>query len=308
MINQKFSLDNNLKYLVGCSGGPDSMFLLLALKAQNFKIIACHVNYDKRPTAYRDQKIMTDFCTKHNIKYYVLEMTADKYQKYQKITNFQNKARKIRFDFFKKIGDLENSDNLCLGHHKDDFLETAIWQEKIKKTKTNFYGIRSTNTLFGLHVFRPLMNYYKVEIIKYLNNNNIKYGIDESNATLAYTRNQIRNTLKLKTDTVKDNMVKYYEDLNQELLLSEIDLNNYFKEWLKTNFAIEFINNININKRKKLLFKYIYNFNLEVKLSNNKLNSICDFLEKKDHRKMYRIGNSIYLTKKRNLLAFISKK
>ncbi len=308
MIIPQLNLSHNQKYLVGCSGGPDSILLLHILKMQKYDIIACHVNYHKRITSNRDQKIMIDFCQQNKIEFQILEMNQENYSKYKKINNFQNKARKIRYDFFRKVADENNINSVCIGHHRDDFLETAIWQEEIKKTQLNFYGIKESINLFGLNIFRPLMNYYKTDILEYLDHHDIKYGIDESNNSDNYTRNKIRHTLSSKTLNQKNMMIKHYQDLNKKLAVLEIEINNDFIKWQKNNFEIDFINNVDIIKRKRLIFKYIYNYNLEVSLSESKLNSICDFLLKKDHRKMYRIGSQIYLTKKRNFLAFISKK
>ncbi len=60
-------------YLLAISGGPDSMFLLNEYKKSN--IIVAHVNYNLRKSSTRDQKIVEDFCNKHNIEVRVLNIT-----------------------------------------------------------------------------------------------------------------------------------------------------------------------------------------------------------------------------------------
>ena len=58
-------------YLAAISGGADSMALLdMAYKA-GLNIVAVHVNYQKRQSAWRDQKIVADYCLKHDIPLYV---------------------------------------------------------------------------------------------------------------------------------------------------------------------------------------------------------------------------------------------
>ncbi len=302
------NLKHNRKYLIACSGGPDSMLLIHLMHKNNYDIIVCHVNYQKRETANRDQKIVTDFCNKHNLKLEILNATATIYKNFDKFKNFQNQAREMRYDFFNKIAIKYHVDNVCIGHQRDDFLETAIWQSQIKKTQTTYYGIKSEIKLFNLHIFRPLLAYYKSAILIYLKEHNINYGIDETNIKNIYTRNVIRQKLNQYDNKQKEILIKDFQNKNLENQKVEKVINDIFTKWQKTNFRIDFINNLLILDRQKLIYKYLHNHHLNVKVSNDKLIAITKFLLKKDHRKTYRIGNGISLTKKTNLLAFIFKK
>ncbi|WP_338990552.1 ATP-binding protein [Spiroplasma endosymbiont of Seladonia tumulorum] len=68
-------LKQNEKYVIGVSGGPDSMFLLdniynnSELDINNF--IVCLVNYQKRKDSDYDEQIVVEYCQKRNIKVYV---------------------------------------------------------------------------------------------------------------------------------------------------------------------------------------------------------------------------------------------
>ena len=78
-------MDNFVKkYVVGVSGGPDSMCLLDKYKD---KVVAvCHVNYQMRDSAKRDELIVKQFCLDHNIPFHA------SYPKYDKTihSNFQS--------------------------------------------------------------------------------------------------------------------------------------------------------------------------------------------------------------------------
>lgn len=52
----ELNLDRTRKYVVGVSGGSDSMTLLDLLVKQGYMVVVCHVNYHHRATSDRDEK------------------------------------------------------------------------------------------------------------------------------------------------------------------------------------------------------------------------------------------------------------
>ena len=50
------------KWIVGVSGGPDSMALLDLCRRHRVSVVCAHVNYHHRPTADRDQQIVEAYC------------------------------------------------------------------------------------------------------------------------------------------------------------------------------------------------------------------------------------------------------
>ena len=43
----ELNLDKNKKYLIGVSGGPDSMALLDMSRENGLNVVVCHVNFSK---------------------------------------------------------------------------------------------------------------------------------------------------------------------------------------------------------------------------------------------------------------------
>jgi tRNA(Ile)-lysidine synthase len=142
------------KYIIAVSGGPDSMCLLDIYK-ENVALV-CHVNYNKRPTAKRDENIVKQYCKMNKIPLKVLNVTKKMYNEYAS-TNFQNKARLIRYNFFLECGKKIKNTNLLVAHQLDDFVETAYMQKQ-RKSKSLFYGIKKENDILGLNITRPLLN------------------------------------------------------------------------------------------------------------------------------------------------------
>jgi tRNA(Ile)-lysidine synthase len=182
------------KYLIAVSGGPDSM-ALLNMYVDKIQLV-CHINYNHRPTANRDENIVKEYCNAHKLNFSVLNVTKAIYSRYHKNdNNFQTAARKIRYDFFLKCAKEYNNYDILIAHNYDDFLETAVMQMK-KSSKALYYGIKKNSFYKGLNIFRPLINERKAELEEYCIKNNISYGIDESNLTDIYERNRIRKEIQ----------------------------------------------------------------------------------------------------------------
>jgi tRNA(Ile)-lysidine synthase len=181
------------KYIAGVSGGPDSMALLDLYK--NEIAVVCHVNYNKRQSAKRDFSIVKNYCKSNKIRFECLSVTkkiCDKYQNFSK--NFQNIARRIRYDFFKTIGKKNKINKVLIAHNLNDFVETAYMQSQ-RKSDSLYLGIKKENFINDLYIFRPLLSKYKSELTKYCDEHNIKYGLDETNELDIYERNRVRKVI-----------------------------------------------------------------------------------------------------------------
>jgi tRNA(Ile)-lysidine synthase len=79
-------LNRNFTYILGVSGGPDSMFLLDFLRSQNFKIVIAHVNYKKREDSDLDEEMVRSYCSKNSL---IFEVTYPLKEE-RIVGNFQN--------------------------------------------------------------------------------------------------------------------------------------------------------------------------------------------------------------------------
>jgi len=196
----------NQTWIISVSGGPDSMALLDMAYKSGVHIVALHVNYHKRNSALRDEKIVRDYCNKYNIKCYVYN--ADDFK-----GNFQDEARRFRYLKIKEVVNKENAQGVLVAHHKDDDLETLLFQIT-RKSNVNYYGLSLSTKLFGIRVDRPLLEYTKDELLTYCHKHQVDYGIDESNMSLVYTRNRIRKVLSELSDNEKEELFKIKYEYN----------------------------------------------------------------------------------------------
>ena len=164
------------------------MALLDMCRKDGLDIIAAHVNYHKRKTANRDERIVRDYCKKYGIPFHKKD-----YRDNSDKGNFQEKARVFRYSFFSELKDKHSRDEVLVAHHLDDLLETYLMQKK-KGLQVSYYGLKPCNTLYGIKARRPLLGYTKNELQDYCDRNSIVYGIDESNLSDDYERNRIRHS------------------------------------------------------------------------------------------------------------------
>lgn len=280
------------KIIVCCSGGPDSIYLLNKLK--DVKPIVFHVNYNKRKTADRDQKIVEKFCFQNNL---ILEkFFLNKKDKFEK--NFQDFARKKRIFFLQKIAKKYNTNLVFLAHHKDDFLESAIYFKKTKRQKF-FYGIKKINFINGLVFYRPLVNkVWKKQILVFLQKHKIDYGVDETNFLPIYERNKIRLEIKKISHFKKIFLYLFFVLKNCLLFIFFLYYKKIFLKWKNKSYATNFFSKKKLNTKKKILIFFFNHFNLEIS-SQKKIVNIIRFIDsKKNSDKVFKIKDNLFFKKK----------
>lgn len=207
MINLKYNKELMKKenlYIIGVSGGSDSMALLDLLYNQDYRLVVTHVNYHYRHDSNVDQKIVEDYCNKRNILFFVKEISKGDYNK----DNFQMQARDMRYDFYQEIADKYNCNEVVLAHHQDDVLENIYMQIERKNLKS-YLGIKEVSYVKGLKIIRPLLELNKKQIIEYCKSNNVDYHDDYTNFQTEFKRDYVRNKI----------LVDYSEDEKQALLI-----------------------------------------------------------------------------------------
>ena len=183
---------------------------LLDMVKDKYEVYVAHVNYHHRDTALRDELIVEDYCRKYDIPYFKKD--------YVEVEggNFQENARIFRYEFYKEIIDKYNLDCVMLAHHKDDLIETYLMQKK-RNSHVYYYGLKRSVNNFGIKIVRPLLKYTKSDLKDYCDENDVSYGIDESNLSDDYQRNRIRHEVIEKMSLrEKNELVREINSINRE--------------------------------------------------------------------------------------------
>lgn len=187
MLNEKL-LNKTKRYLVGVSGGVDSMALLDMLVCHGYQVVVLHMNYHFRQDSDVDEKLVLAYCQKHHIDFYVRHGKKEDYEH----TNFEMKAREMRYCFYYDMGKQLGIDEVILAHHFDDDMETVIMQLQRHNTQ-GYLGIKEVSKVYNMHVIRPLLKVRKAMLKQYCQQHQIPYHDDYTNFDLTYTRNRIRH-------------------------------------------------------------------------------------------------------------------
>ena len=98
--------------IAGISAGPDSMCLLHLLKQKTDKIVVCHINHNVRKQSKKEEEYLKKYCEENNIIFE--RMIIDKYEE----NNFENEARKKRYNFYEKTLKKYNSNRRIFWYKK----------------------------------------------------------------------------------------------------------------------------------------------------------------------------------------------
>lgn len=189
-VESKFKsyFQNKPHFIIGVSGGADSMALLYVLKKLQISGIVIHVNYHQRAEeSDKDQELVESIAFEWGFE--CCSISLDDYEESK--GNFQQWARDQRYQMFSDLMKEFSADGIVVAHHKDDQIETILHKLLRGNSPETWKGMQ----IFENDIFRPMLSISKSEILQYCMNNVIPYREDVSNSDSKYTRNLIRNEL-----------------------------------------------------------------------------------------------------------------
>lgn len=295
--------------IIGVSGGPDSMYLLNKLHNEGVELFVVHVNYGWRPEADDDEQLVNDFCSERKIPFSVVNMndlSVDVKDILPKIKNKQAAAREFRFHIYTEMAKKLSSDTIYLAHHRDDFIETAYMLEQ-REGDYLYYGIKEYSHFGDLDIVRPLLHMYKDEIVKYNDEHNIPYAIDQSNLKPIYERNKVRIMLSKLTVDEKEKMYEKYMKINKEKesLRKQVDFDYGIFE--KSFFDYQTYMNIEEEHKKYVIYKFLIHSKYRINISSSKIEGIIDFLKQKKGDKGYRVMENVFLGVRDSIIVLYEK-
>ena len=236
----------NNKFLISLSGGVDSMVLISIIHYLGYEVIGIHINYNNRNETLLEEKFLLQWCNYNKIKLYTkvienLKRCNSKRSDYESIT------KKIRFDFYKEIMNIENINMILLGHHKDDIVENIFANVCRGRYILDLAVIKKESIVENVNISRPMINFYKKSIYEFAELYQVPYFKDTTPSWSV--RGKYRNEIYPKieetfTPNVKENLIglskQSYEWNNliqDEIIQPFMDNIVYYEN--KVNFNIE---------------------------------------------------------------------
>jgi tRNA(Ile)-lysidine synthase len=190
------------KILLAVSGGADSMALMYAmhaLKAENFfgaKLLCAHINHQLRGAeGDLDEEFVVTQANKLKLDVTTRRIDVREFARLNKLS-IETAARQLRIRALIDIVKSNNCNLIATAHQKNDNAETII-QRLSRGT-----GFRGLGGIWPKRVFadeikfiRPLLYFTRDEIINYLQQRNLNWRRDHTNADCTYRRNYIRHRL-----------------------------------------------------------------------------------------------------------------
>jgi tRNA(Ile)-lysidine synthase len=202
------------KLIIAVSGGVDSVVLCELCKQAGYTFIIAHCNFQLREEeSERDEKFVKTLGERYEVDVKVMRFDTEKFAEENKLS-IQEAARDLRyqwfFDLWYNYVDNTIKDNeravpgwhtggpfrfVVTAHHADDNIETAVM---------NFFRGTGLQGLTGIPMYgqgvlnyirRPLLPFFKEELIQFAGENNLEFVEDSSNFTSKYTRNFFRNEI-----------------------------------------------------------------------------------------------------------------
>jgi len=188
------------RYLIGVSGGRDSIALLsLLLELGYEKLVVCHLNHRLRGSASRtDARFVEKVARNLGLDCEIGSAGVGALAKRSK-WSIETAARFARLAFFVEVARHRRCSRIFLAHHADDLVETALLNlfrgagpaGMAAMRRISIHRIGKTQ----LTILRPLLRVWRNQIDTYIRENGLEFREDATNRMLRASRNKIRHRI-----------------------------------------------------------------------------------------------------------------
>lgn len=171
-------------YVIGVSGGVDSMALVDMLRYQSgLKLVVAHFDHGIRPDSVADRRLVQETARRLGLPFVYAEGNLGP-------GTGEAAARHARYAFLERVRQAAGARAVVTAHHADDVLETAILNIL---RGTGRRGLTSLTS--GGHIVRPLLHMDKRHIVAYARKHGLEWHEDSTNTDERYARNYIRRRI-----------------------------------------------------------------------------------------------------------------
>lgn len=184
-------------WLVGVSGGADSVALLHLLVAAGFSnLVICHLDHGLRGReSAADARFVERLALRLGLEYEIGRADVAKQMAVRR-ESMETAARNARHEFFADCVRKTKCSRLLLAHHADDQAETVLWN--LLRGSHGMKGMRQEHQIITesgvkMEIYRPLLAVRRQELRDWLLANKKRWREDASNAEPITIRNRLRH-------------------------------------------------------------------------------------------------------------------
>ncbi|MFH0917798.1 MAG: tRNA lysidine(34) synthetase TilS [Candidatus Omnitrophota bacterium] len=225
------------KILVGVSGGPDSLALLLKLFSLKSKLgltlHIAHLDHGLRKDSGCDALFVKGWGQKLNLPVTIKQLPK---QPIKIKGSLEEYFRKERLKFFIQTAKIIKADKIALGHNLDDQAETVLMRLLRGTGLSGLSGISAKRQMGGVVFIRPFLETTRRQIDKFLKTQDVRPRMDSTNQEDIFLRNKIRHQLiPLLRSKYNINILKVLANLAQSVAYDYEYLDRVAKRTLKGN-------------------------------------------------------------------------
>ncbi len=195
LVDQHRLLAGDDAVLVGVSGGPDSVALLLLLAerapGRGLRLGIAHLNHGLRAEADRDEEFVRNLAAEWRLPLHVRRADVIAYRRHHRLS-LEEAGRALRYAFLEEVFAAHGYTKIALGHQADDNAETLLLN---LLRGSGPLGLAGIPVVRGGRYIRPLLMAHRTDIEAYLAVRGVRAVDDATNAAERFLRNRIRHRL-----------------------------------------------------------------------------------------------------------------
>jgi tRNA(Ile)-lysidine synthase len=188
--------DRQQRWLVGVSGGADSVALTHLLVEAGFKdLVLCHLDHGLRGAdSEADAEFVRRLAAELALACEVGRADVRR-RMVERGESLETAARHERHLFFAQLAVKLGCPRVLLAHHADDQAETVLWN--LLRGSHGLKGMREARRIAVeggrvLEISRPLLDRRRSELVRWLEDRKLPWREDASNAEPVAVRNRLR--------------------------------------------------------------------------------------------------------------------
>jgi tRNA(Ile)-lysidine synthase len=256
------------RYLVGVSGGRDSVALLHCLIGLGYKnLIVCHLNHQLRGEGSdADAQFVEKLAAKYKIGFETGSADVGALAKKQKMS-IETAGREARYAFFAETARRRHCGTIFVAHHADDLVETFLINLFRGAGIAGLAAMRETSTRLidrvDLTIARPFLCIWSKEIEDYIREHRLKFREDATNKNLVPLRNRIRHRVipyleKTLGRNIRQNLWRTAMIVSEE----EKWLNSGLEDSTHADFSVIKLRTLPIALQRRALLKWLRSQNI----------------------------------------------
>lgn len=181
------------RVVVGVSGGPDSLALLLVLAALrgelDLELTAVHADHGLRPAATpAERRLVAEVCAGLGVEWRCEALPVREYGR-ERGLSLEAAGRELRYQLFRRVAGELGGAVVAVAHHADDQAEELLLRLLRGTGRAGLAGMAADN---GSGVVRPFLNFPKARLGQYLRERQVAALEDASNRDRRFLRNRVR--------------------------------------------------------------------------------------------------------------------